>query len=46
MIKITSNFKLRGEDIIPKFDYLIDSYDFIGAFNQMVFSFLTAHNPQ
>jgi hypothetical protein len=45
MIKITSNFKLRGEDIIPKFDHLIDSYDFIGAFNQTVFSFLTAHNP-
>jgi hypothetical protein len=46
MIKTRSNFKLCGEDIIPKFDRLIAPYSFIAVFNQMAFSFLIAHNTQ
>jgi hypothetical protein len=46
MIKTRSNFKVCGEDIISKFDRLIAPYSFISIFNQMTFSFLTAHNPQ
>jgi hypothetical protein len=44
--KNRSNFKLYGEDIIPKFDHLIAPYSFTVVSNQMAFSFLTAHNPQ
>jgi hypothetical protein len=46
MIKTRSNFKLCGEDIIPKFDRLITPYNFIAVFNQTTFSFLTSHNSQ
>jgi hypothetical protein len=47
MIKKTrSNFKLCGEDIIPKFDRLITSYNFTAVSNQTNFSFLTAYNSQ
>jgi hypothetical protein len=34
MIKTRSNFKLCGEDIIPKFDRLIAPYNFTAVFNQ------------
>ncbi len=46
MIKTRSNFKLCGEDIIPKFDRLIAPYNFTIVFNLLAFSFFTAHNPQ
>jgi hypothetical protein len=46
MIKTRSNFKLCGENIIPKFDRLIALYSFTVVSNQTVFSFLTAHYPQ
>jgi hypothetical protein len=46
MIKTRSNFKLCGEDIIPKFDRLIAPYSFTAVSNQTNLSFLTTHNPQ
>jgi hypothetical protein len=42
--KTGSNFKLCGEDIIPKIDCLIAPYNFTVIFNQMTFNFLIAHN--
>jgi hypothetical protein len=44
MIKTTSNFKICGEDIIPKFDCLIVPYSFTTIFNQTVFNFFISHN--
>jgi hypothetical protein len=40
MIKIRSNFKLCGEDTIPKFDHLIA----FNSFQPNGFHFLTPHN--
>jgi hypothetical protein len=41
-----SKFKLCGEIIILKFSRLIVPYNLTVVFNQLNFSFLTAHNPQ
>jgi hypothetical protein len=46
MIKTRSNFKLCGEEIIPKFDHLIALYMFTVVSNQTSFNFLIAHNSE
>jgi hypothetical protein len=46
MIKNRSNFKICGKYIILKFDHLIALYSFTVVFNQITFSFLTAHKPK
>jgi hypothetical protein len=45
VIKTRSNFKLWGEDIIPKFDRLVAPYSFTVVSNKTAFSFLTGDNP-